>query len=180
MVIADVMMPKLDGFSMVRQIRQLDWNIPVLFLTARSSVDDVVTGFETGANDYLKKPFGMMELIVRIKALLGRTSWAESREPSMSEYEIGGYVFSPVTQTLSFAGKEIFLSYRESRILERLCSCKGQILQSKSILMELCGDDSFFNARSLSVFITRLRHHLSSDPSIRIVNIRGEGYKLIF
>ena len=175
-LVADVMMPRMDGFEMVRHIRQTDKRTPVLFLTARSSINDVVEGFELGANDYLKKPFGMAELIVRIKALLHKVS---VQRPEATSFRIGLYTFDSITQTLVYRGEKQLLSNRESEILKRLCDNKDQVLPMKEILIDLWGDDSFFNARSLHVFITKLRHKLSKDESIKILNIRGIGYKLI-
>lgn len=177
-LIADVMMPKMDGFEMVRRIRQTDKQTPVLFLTARSAINDVVEGFELGANDYLKKPFGMQELIVRIKALLGRAfSFTETKKET--RFQIGKYLLDSTTQMLSCDGISQELSHRESEILKRLCENQNQVVNMQSILLDLWGDDSFFNSRSLHVFITKLRHKLSQDERIRIVNIRGIGYKLI-
>lgn len=179
-IVADVMMPRMDGFTMVKQIRQTDKTTPVLFLTARSVVTDVVTGFEIGANDYLKKPFGMQELMIRIKALAGRAFVQEQpAERPIDWLEIGNYRFNPTWQRLQLAGKDEVLSFRESEILKRLCLHRNQVVNMQNILMELWGDDSFFNTRSLHVFITKLRHKLSEDERIRIVNIRGIGYKLI-
>lgn len=179
-VVADVMMPRMDGFEMVRRIRRNDRTTPVLFLTARSATGDVVTGFELGGNDYLKKPFGMQELIVRIKALLGRAStYTETPQTAPSLFEIGNYRFDAVTQRLSYLGKETELSYRESEILRRLCESRNQVVNMQDILLDLWGDDTFFNQRSLHVFITKLRHKLSQDERIRIVNVRSIGYKLI-
>ena len=175
-LVADVMMPRMDGFEMVRRIRQSDKATPVLFLTARSAINDVVKGFELGANDYLKKPFGMQELIVRLKALMHK---AFVEKEITNTYTIGGYQFNSVTQQLDFAGNIQELSHRESEILKRLCKNRNEVVNSQSILLELWGDDSFFNSRSLHVFITKLRHKLSKDQSIRIVNVRGIGYKLI-
>ena len=175
-LVADVMMPRMDGFEMVRRIRQSDKATPVLFLTARSAINDVVKGFELGANDYLKKPFGMQELIVRLKALMHK---AFVEKEITNTYTIGGYQFNSVTQQLDFAGNIQELSHRESEILKRLCENRNEVVNSQSILLELWGDDSFFNSRSLHVFITKLRHKLSKDQSIRIVNVRGIGYKLI-
>ena len=175
-LVADVMMPKMDGFEMVRRIRQTDKQTPVLFLTARSAINDVVEGFELGANDYLKKPFGMAELIVRIKALLHKVS---VQRPEATSFRIGLYTFDSITQTLVYRGEKQLLSNRESEILKRLCDNKDQVLPMEEILIDLWGDDSFFNARSLHVFITKLRHKLSKDESIKILNIRGIGYKLI-
>ena len=175
-VVADVMMPRMDGFEMVRHLRQTDKQTPVLFLTARSAINDVVQGFELGANDYLKKPFGMQELIIRIKALLHK---AFIEKESSTHFEIGNYQFNAVSQQLSYAGSVQELSHRESEILRRLCENRNEVVSTQGILLELWGDDSFFNARSLHVFITKLRHKLSKDEGIRIVNVRGIGYKLI-
>ncbi|MDR2915521.1 MAG: response regulator transcription factor [Tannerella sp.] len=177
-LVADVMMPKMDGFEMVRRIRQTDKRTPVLFLTARSAINDVVEGFELGANDYLKKPFGMQELIIRIKALLGRAS-VNMMEQADSRFEIGRYDFDSVMQILMHDGTKQELSHRESEILKKLCANRNQVVNTKNILLDLWGDDSFFNSRSLHVFITKLRHKLSQDSRIRIVNVRGIGYRLI-
>lgn len=182
------MMPRMDGFEMVRRIRQTDKYTPVLFLTARSAINDVVEGFELGANDYLKKPFGMQELIVRIKALAGKAfNFTESTPKETTGFEIGDYRFNSVTQRLSYVGTgaaphaatEVELSYRESEILKRLCENRNRVVNTQNVLLDLWGDDSFFNSRSLHVFITKLRHKLALDERIRIVNVRGIGYKLI-
>ena len=178
-LVADVMMPRMDGFEMVRRLRKTDKRTPVLFLTARSTINDVVEGFELGGNDYLKKPFGMQELIVRIKALLGRACPSMSNKPATHTFEIGHYLFNSQTQTLTHTGLTQQLSYRESEILRRLCLNRNQVTDMRQLLLDLWGDDSFFNQRSLHVFITKLRHKLSKDERIRIVNVRGIGYKLI-
>ena len=178
-LVADVMMPRMDGFEMVRRLRKTDSRTPVLFLTARSAINDVVEGFELGANDYLKKPFGMQELIVRIKALLGRACPSMSDKPAAHTFKIGHYLFNCQTQTLTHTGLTQQLSYRESEILRRLCLNRNQVTDMRQLLLDLWGDDTFFNQRSLHVFITKLRHKLSKDERIRIVNVRGIGYKLI-
>lgn len=177
-LVADVMMPRMDGFEMVRRIRQSDKVTPILFLTARSAINDVVEGFELGANDYLKKPFGIQELIIRIKALMGK-AFLFTENKVANHFEIGSYLFDPVAQTLLHAGTRQELSHRESEILKRLCENRNQVVNTQDVLLELWGDDSFFNSRSLHVFITKLRHKLSQDEQIRIVNVRGIGYKLI-
>lgn len=177
MCLLDVMMPKMDGFTMVRQIRQTDQQTPVLFLTARSAIDDVVEGFELGANDYLKKPFGMMELIVRLRSLAGRRQVQTA--PAPQTYRIGEFTFHPDTLRLDHAGTSEELSPREAKILELLCASKGETLYTRPLLLEIWGDDDFFNSRSLQVFISKLRRRLEPDPRIRIVNVRGEGYKLL-
>ncbi|MDR0976439.1 MAG: response regulator transcription factor [Prevotellaceae bacterium] len=185
-LVADVMMPRLDGFEMVRRIRRRDRHTPVLFLTARSAVADVVEGFELGANDYLKKPFSMQELMVRIKALAGRAADyggdAAKAAPDSEEstFDIGSYHFNAVTQLLTSPGvSPQELSHREAEILRRLAAHPTEVVTTQSILLQLWGDDSFFNTRSLHVFITKLRRRLAADPRIRIVNVRGIGYKLI-
>ena len=187
-LVTDVMMPRMDGFEMVRRIRQTDKCTPVLFLTARSAINDVVEGFELGANDYLKKPFGMQELIIRIKALVGKAfSFTDSSSKETTSFEIGDYRFNSVSQRLTYVGvatsphadTEVELSHRESEILKRLCENRNQVVNTQNVLLDLWGDDSFFNSRSLHVFITKLRHKLSQDERIRIVNVRGVGYKLI-
>lgn len=177
-LVADVMMPQMDGFEMVEKIRQTDKSTPVLFLTARSAIKDVVSGFEIGANDYLKKPFNMIELMVRIRALSGRIK-KETNVKQEEYFEIGNYNFDAISQKLFCMGSEQELSHRESEILKRLCINRNDVVNTQNILLELWGDDSFFNTKSLHVFITKLRHKLSQDNRIRIVNIRGIGYKLI-
>ena len=180
-LVADVMMPRMDGFELVRRIRKQDQQTPIIFLTARSAVNDVVHGFEMGANDYLKKPFGMQELIVRIKALLGRACTVAPQPEQVTRFTIGQYLFDAVIQRLTHVptGNRIELSYRESEILRRLCLHPSEVVTSQSLLLELWGDDSFFNNKSLHVFITKLRHRLALDARLRIVNVRGVGYKLI-
>lgn len=192
-LVADVMMPKMDGFEMVRRIRKTDSRTPVLFLTARSAVNDVVEGFELGGNDYLKKPFAIQELIVRIKSLCHRASVgnisSEEQEvgnvspdnPDAADQwlSIGRYRLNVTSQILQLDGKDTELSHRESEILRMLVESKNNVVESKDILLQLWGDDSFFNSRSLHVFITKLRHKLSADENIRIINVRGIGYKMI-
>lgn len=200
-LVADVMMPKMDGFEMVRNIRKFDRLTPVLFLTARSAVNDVVEGFELGGNDYLKKPFAIQELIVRIKSLcrrvrletnndaqmagnpsgnMGDASYQQTGSPSDSCLTIGRYSLNPVEQTLSNDGKTTKLSHREAEILRMLAEKRNDVVESKDILLRLWGDDSFFNSRSLHVFITKLRHKLAEDDNVRIINVRGMGYKMIY
>jgi DNA-binding response OmpR family regulator len=175
-VVVDVMMPDIDGFTVAEQIRRENNAIPIMFLTARSQTADVVRGFELGGNDYLKKPFSLDELVARIHALLRRPS------PLTEETDllrIGRYSFDPAKQKLSILDKEEMLSHREAELLRLLHQQKNQVLEKSAALLELWGDDSFFNGRSLDVFITRLRRYLREDPNVQIVNIRGIGYKLI-
>ena len=176
LIIADVMMPEVDGFEMVRRIRRMDKEVPVLFLSARSSVDDIVFGFGLGANDYLRKPFSLRELIARVKAL---TVKSQSQPVAVIYHELGLYTFYPSTQTLQIGGEEIELSFRESELLRLLCESGTLPVDTKDILLQLWGNDSFYNTRSLHVFITKLRHKLEKDPRIKILNVRGIGYKLV-
>ena len=176
LIIADVMMPEVVGFEMVRRIRRMDKEVPVLFLSARSSVDDIVFGFGLGANDYLRKPFSLRELIARVKAL---TVKSQSEPVAVIYHELGLYTFYPSTQTLQIGGEEIELSFRESELLRLLCESGTLPVDTKDILLQLWGNDSFYNTRSLHVFITKLRHKLEKDPRIKILNVRGIGYKLV-
>ena len=176
LIIADVMMPEVDGFEMVRRIRRMDKEVPVLFLSARSSVDDIVFGFGLGANDYLRKPFSLRELIARVKAL---TVKSQSEPVAVIYHELGLYTFYPSTQTLQIGGEEIELSFRESELLRLLCESGTLPVDTKDILLQLWGNDSFYNTRSLHVFIAKLRHKLEKDPRIKILNVRGIGYKLV-
>lgn len=177
-VVADIMMPKLDGFSMVKILRQNDKKTPILFLSAKSDVSDVVQGFEIGGNDYLKKPFSMEELIVRIKALLNRIN---DNPPAVQKavYQIGDYTFDSLSQKLTHPQQEYLLSHREAEILRNLCANMNNVIENKPILLELWGDDNFFNTRSLHVFIVKIRKKLALDPRIQILNIRSVGYKLV-
>ncbi|GAA4052537.1 response regulator transcription factor [Hymenobacter glaciei] len=175
-VVADVMMPKLDGFALAGHIRRENATVPILFLTARSQTADVVQGFELGGNDYLKKPFSMDELIVRIRALLARVPAAAAPVCLLT---IGRYQFDHPKQKLRLGPQETDLTNREAELLKRLYDQRNQVLERTTVLRELWGDDSFFNGRSLDVFITRLRRCLKDDPQVQIVNIRGIGYKLI-
>ncbi|PSL35479.1 response regulator transcription factor [Chitinophaga ginsengisoli] len=181
-VVLDIMMPNMDGFTVTTEIRRLDKTTPIIFLTAKSQTTDVVKGFELGGNDYLKKPFSMDELIVRIKALLQRFKETPAVSPSAGAdvIQIGQYVFNYTKQTLTRNNNTEFLSHREAEILRRLSENLNQVMERKTVLLDLWGDDSFFNARSMDVFITKLRRYLKDDPRVQIVNIRGVGYKLIF
>ena len=173
-VVSDVMMPKMDGFTLVKRMRAEGSRAPVLFLTARSATEDVVKGFSVGGNDFLRKPFALDELIVRLQALLGRLGVEDENE----QFDIGRYHFIPSAARLSIDGRDVTLSARESDVLARLCRNMGQTVETSGLLIELWGDDTFFNLRSLNVFISRLRHHLGEDSSIEIANVRGVGYKL--
>jgi DNA-binding response OmpR family regulator len=177
-LIADVMMPKMDGFEMVKKIRKTDRRTPVLFLTARSSIEDLVSGFELGANDYLRKPFKMQELIVRIKALLNRVITADKTSDD-TVFRIGAYTFDCIVQTLDREGRPEQLTHFENEILKRLCMSMNHVVNVPDLLLDLWNDDSFYNRNSLHGYIHKLRRLLSKDEGVKILNIRGIGYKLV-
>lgn len=178
-VVTDIMMPGMDGFSFVDELRRRSTDVPVLFLSARSAAEDVVRGFEAGGNDYLRKPFAMSELIVRLRALAGRHAAAEAAARP-APLAVGRFLFDAGQQRLTLGERVFELSARETALLAMLCERRGEVVPTQQILQRIWGDDSFFNARSLHVFVTRLRHRLASDPDIRLVNARGVGYKLLF
>jgi DNA-binding response OmpR family regulator len=174
-LVLDVMMPKKDGFTLAKEIRAIDDTIPIIFLTAKSQTADVVEGFSIGGNDYLKKPFSMEELIVRIHNLLHRTRVQKTTEHLI----VGRYTFDFPKQQLSFENCEPEqLTHREAHLLFHLIKNKNQVLDRSLILNKLWGTDDFFSARSMDVFITKLRKKLKKDENIQIINVRGFGYKL--
>jgi len=175
-LVLDVMMPKKDGFTLAKEIRMEDDTIPIIFLTAKSQTQDVVEGFTIGGNDYLKKPFSMEELIVRINNLLNRIKVQRTSEI----LKISDYTFDFPKQTLQYLEDDkTQLTHREAHLLYHLIKNKNEVLDRSLILNKLWGNDDFFNGRSMDVFITKLRKKLSQDSNIQIVNVRGFGYKLI-
>lgn len=175
-VVADVMMPKMDGFTMSKEIRKLSPTVPLLFLTAKSTIDDVEQGFEIGANDYLKKPFELRELIVRIKALLRR--YGDNRTEDI-RFAIGAYTFNVTTQTLSFGNKATELSHFEAKILERLVTNIGKTVDASELMIAVWQRDEQSNRNSLHGYIHKLRRTMRHDPAISIINQRGFGYMLV-
>ncbi|MEZ4778863.1 MAG: response regulator transcription factor [Flavobacteriaceae bacterium] len=174
-LVLDVMMPKMDGFSLAKEVRKHNTAVPILFLTAKSQTQDVVEGFQLGGNDYLKKPFSMEELIVRIENLLKYSS-----APETPELTIGNYFFHVKKQILQFQDeKPMSLTHREAHLLFHLFQNKNKVLERSVILKKLWGDDDFFNARSMDVFITKLRKKLKKDTNVQIINVRGYGYQLV-
>lgn len=176
LLVLDVMMPKKDGFTLAKEIRAIDDAIPIIFLTAKSQTQDVVEGFSIGGNDYLKKPFSMEELIVRINNLIHRSKVQKTSEI----LKVGRFSFDFPKQSLQFDTEEpILLTHREAHLLFHLIKNKNQVLDRSVILNKLWGNDDFFSARSMDVFITKIRKKLQADDSIQILNVRGFGYKLI-
>jgi DNA-binding response OmpR family regulator len=178
--VLDVMLPNKDGYAISESIRQLDRNIPILFLTAKTQTEDVVKGFSLGGNDYIRKPFSMEELIVRIENLLSmKGERGEGKASNADVIHIGKYSFYIPRQILQSPAEERKLSYRESELLKYLYDHRNGIADRRNILNELWGNDSFFNSRNLDVYITRLRSYLRDDPSLEILTIKGIGYRFV-
>jgi len=176
--ILDIMMPEMDGLTLAKEIRLTNPEIPIIFLTAKNQKEDIIEGFKSGADDYITKPFSMEELLYRIEAILRRTiSPAVNR--NAESYTIGGYSFDPLNQLLVFKDQTIKLTTKESELLELLCRHGYEILERNFALKTIWIDDNYFNARSMDVYITRLRKYLKKDPSVKILNVHGRGYKLI-
>jgi DNA-binding response OmpR family regulator len=175
LLVLDVMMPKKDGFTVAKEIRQTDKKTPIIFLTSKSQTQDVIAGFNHGGNDYLKKPFSMEELIVRIMALLARIKLQQDEEA----IAIGKYLFNKKQQVLLINDQEQSLTHKENELLYHLSESRNQVLDRAEILKKLWGEDDFFTARSMDVFITKLRKKLTGDADIQILNVRGHGYKLV-
>lgn len=177
--VLDVMLPNLDGFSLGQAIRQKRNDIPILFLTARNQTEDVVKGFESGGNDYVRKPFSMEELIVRIRNLLQLANKAPKDSTLQEGIPIGKYRFYPTRQSLEYGGESRQLSHREAHLLEILSGMPNQAVERKFILQQIWGSDSFFNSRNLDVYIKKLRDYLSADEQVQILTLKGVGYRLI-
>lgn len=176
--ILDIMMPVMDGFTLAKEIRKLDKNIPFLFLTAKSMQEDKIHGFEVGADDYLTKPFSMEELLMRIKAIIRRAE--ESKDQSGErKFTFGKYLFDYNRQMLNFGKKQQKLTSKEAELLKLLCENMNNVLDRSVALNKIWYDDSYFNARSMDVYITKLRKYLKEDPTVELINVHGVGFKLV-
>jgi len=175
--VLDVMMPKKDGFALAQEIRQTNADIPIIFLTAKVLKEDILEGFKIGADDYITKPFSMEELVFRIEAILRRVKGKKGKEQSV--YHIGRFTFDTQKQLLTIGEKQTKLTTKENELLSLLCSHVNEILQRDFALKSIWIDDNYFNARSMDVYITKLRKHLRDDDQVEIINIHGKGYKLI-
>ncbi|MEL6674245.1 MAG: response regulator transcription factor [Bacteroidota bacterium] len=171
--VLDVMLPHVDGFSLGQKIRQQDAHVPILFLTAKNQTADVVKGFRSGGRDYLRKPFSLDELLVRIENLMALFP----PTPSEEVIELGGYTFFPKKLLLAFGEEERKLTYRETEVLSAFYTQKNEILQKRQLLLDIWGDDSLSNSRNLDVYIAKLRDYLSQDARIEIITLRGVGYR---
>jgi len=176
--ILDIMMPEMDGLALAKAVRKLDPVIPIIFLTAKNQEDDIIEGFKTGADDYITKPFNMEELLYRIEAILRRTTGPVTEKEEEFSH-IGEYLLDSKRQLLTFRDQQISLTTKESELLELLYRHRNEILERNYALKSIWIDDNYFNARSMDVYITRLRKYLKKDPAVRILNIHGRGYRLI-
>lgn len=176
--VLDIMLPNKDGFAVADEIRSVNRQVPIIFLTAKTQTEDVIKGFSKGGNDYIRKPFSMEELIVRIENLLTLGQDRTKEQPS-DKIAIGKYIFHTNRQTLSTDAEEKKLSFRESELLKLLYENREKIIDRKDILNLLWGNDSFFNSRNLDVYITRLRGYLKEDPKLELITIKGIGYRFV-
>lgn len=176
--VLDIMMPELDGISLAKAIRKKDPEVPVIFLTAKNQEEDIIEGFRSGADDYITKPFSMEELLYRIEAIFRRISGPRVMKDEET-CQIGKYLFDSKRQVLTLGTELINLTTKESELLELLCRTKNEMLERNYALKTIWIDDNYFNARSMDVYITRLRKYLKKDPSVKILNIHGKGYRLI-
>ena len=177
MCLLDVMMPKMDGFTLARELRSINSEVPIMFLTAKNLKDDILEGFKLGADDYLPKPFSMDELVYRMEAILRRVK-ARSRQMA-TRYQLGRFTFDTQRQLLSIDDKSTKLTTKESELLTMLCTHMNDILERDLALKTIWIDDNYFNARSMDVYITKLRKHLKDDPNVEINNVHGKGYRLV-
>ena len=174
--IFDVMMPKKDGFTLAKEIRMVNTDVPIIFLTAKSMKEDIFQGFKIGADDYLTKPFSMEELLFRIEAILRRTKGTLA---SQDVFQIGKFKFDTQKQQLIDGESVVKLTTKESELLKLLCNNANKVLERNFALKTIWVDDNYFNARSMDVYITKLGKHLKDDPSVEILNVHGKGYKLV-
>ena len=177
--IIDVMMPVKDGFTLAKEIRMIDSKIPILFLTAKSMQEDKVKGFELGADDYLTKPFSMEELLLRIRAIIRRTADGKTPDVTRNNYTLGVLQFDFNRQTLKYPDSEYKLTSKESELLKMLCDHMNEVLDRSVALKKIWHDDSYFNARSMDVYVTKLRKYLKADQNIELINVHGVGFKLV-
>ena len=173
--ILDVMLPKKDGFTLARCIREKNSEVPILFLTAKTMLEDKLNGFRTGADDYITKPFSLDELFYRIEVFLRRT---QHKEPPEKVFNVGQFQFDPFSFTLRHNGEEKTLTQKEAEVLKLLYRNRDRVLKREEILTHVWGDDDYFMGRSMDVFISKLRKYLKTDPDIQIVNYHGVGFRL--
>ncbi len=179
--ILDVMMPKKDGFTLGKEIRKVNEQVPIIFATAKAMMEDKASAYDLGGDDYITKPFRIEELLLRINALLKRTASADSNlsNPVPTKFEIGKYTFDFTAQLIHFNDQQQKLSTKEAELLQLLCLKKNTVLTREEALLSIWRDDNYFNGRSMDVFLSKLRKYLRDDPKVEILNVHGKGYKLI-
>jgi len=177
--ILDIMMPVKDGFTVAKEIRKKDKKVPILFLTAKSMQDDILKGFQMGADDYITKPFSMEVLMMRMNAIIRRSVGQEKSSKTDTAYKIGEFTFDYVRQILTLNDIEHKLTSKESELLKLLCENPNEVLDRSIALKEIWRDDSYFNARSMDVYITKLRKYLKADSKVELINVHGTGFKLV-
>ena len=179
--ILDIMLPSKDGYEIANELRAVDPHLPIIFLSAKALTEDIVKGFKSGGNDYLKKPFSMDELLVRMEALLKRSITPKENiaDEVATVYHFGNCALDTVHQKLTTSAGEFALSFKEMALLEMMILHKNTILERQGVLLKIWGEDSYYNTRSMDVFMTHLRKLLKDEPGIQIMNIRSIGYKFI-
>jgi len=179
--ILDVMMPKKDGFTLGKEIRKINQDVPIIFATAKAMMEDKASAYDLGGDDYITKPFRIEELLLRINALLKRVAVKETPEPGSAQtiFQIGDYTFDYTTQLINYKGQQQKLSTKEAELLQLLCLKKNAVLTREEALLSIWHDDNYFNGRSMDVFLSKLRKYLREDPKVEILNVHGKGYKLL-
>jgi len=179
LVLIDIMLPKMDGFALARAVRKVNRRIPLIFLTAKTMKDDRIEGFKAGGDDYVTKPFHSEELLLRIEAVLRRTRDSSGGGPNDPVFTLGAYKFDPETRTLEGEGKTMILTQKESDLLQLLARHRGEVLDRDEAMRAVWGAEGYFVARSMDVYVSKLRKHLSGDPGVEIQNVHGRGFKLV-
>jgi DNA-binding response OmpR family regulator len=177
--IFDVMMPKKDGFTLGREIRSVNQDIPIIYATAKSMMEDKTEGFNLGADDYITKPFRIEELLLRIHSILRRTSGLSDKKEDQSVFQVGRYLFDYPQQLIIDGDKIQRLSGKEAELMLMLCQRQNDVLKREEVLLKIWNDDTYFNGRSMDVYLTKIRKYLKDDPQVEIINIHGKGYKLL-
>lgn len=180
LLILDVMMPKKDGFTLGKEIRKMNTDVPIIFATAKGMIEDKTQAFNLGGDDYITKPFRIEELLLRITALLKRTATSEKKEEDKQTiFQIGKYNFDFTMQLITIGDNTQKLSTKEAELLRLLCLRKNEVLTREEALLNIWHDDNYFNGRSMDVFLSKIRKYLKDDPSVEIINVHGKGYKLL-
>nr|WP_294792609.1 response regulator transcription factor [uncultured Mucilaginibacter sp.] len=179
LLILDVMMPKKDGFTLGKDVRKINQDVPIIFATAKGMIEDKTQAYNLGGDDYITKPFRIEELLLRVNALLKRAENAERREDKQSTFKIGAYDFDYSSQIIAINGSQQKLSTKEAELLRLLCLKQNEVLTREEALLNIWHDDNYFNGRSMDVFLSKIRKYLKDDPSVEIINVHGRGYKLL-